>query len=101
MTRIWQGDFLLHHYYLANFVSSMSENQKHKIVVAITGASGAIYAKVLLEKLAVMNTQVEKVGVVMSDNAKHIWESEIGDRSFEKFPFTFYQKMDFNAPFAS
>ena len=72
----------------------MNVTQKHKIVVAITGASGSIYAKVLLEKLASMNEQVEKVGVVMSDNAKHIWKSEIGDTSFEKFPFTFYEKMD-------
>jgi 4-hydroxy-3-polyprenylbenzoate decarboxylase len=78
-----------------------SGNAKHKIVVAITGASGAIYAKVLLEKLTAMSDQIEKVGVVMSDNAKHIWETEIGDKSFEKFPFTFYSKMDFNAPFAS
>ena len=77
------------------------ENKKHKIVVAITGASGSIYAKVLLEKLASMNDQVEKVAVVMSDNAKNIWTTEIGDKSFEKFPFTFYDKMDFNAPFAS
>ena len=74
---------------------------KSKIVVAITGASGALYAKILLEKLAKMISQIDKVGIVMSDNAKQIWETEIGDRSFEKFPFTFYNKMDFNAPFAS
>lgn len=79
----------------------MSEIKKHNIVVAITGASGSIYAKVLLEKLATMNEQIEKIAVVMSDNAKNIWITEIGDNSFEKFPFTFYQKMDFNAPFAS
>lgn len=72
-----------------------------RIVVAITGASGSIYAKVLLEKLAAMKTQVDKVAVVMSDNAKNIWQTELGDSSYEKLPFTFYEKMDFNAPFAS
>lgn len=72
-----------------------------RIVVAITGASGSIYAKVLLEKLAAMKTQVDKVAVVMSDNAKTIWQTELGDTSYEKLPFTFYEKMDFNAPFAS
>jgi len=74
---------------------------KKRIVVAITGASGSIYAKVLLEKLAALHEQIDKVGVVMSDNARQIWKTEIGDNSFEKFPFTFYEKMDFNAPFAS
>ncbi len=74
---------------------------KKNIVVAITGASGSIYAKVLLEKLSSLQGQIDKVGVVMSDNAKHIWESEIGNRDFENFPFVFYDKMDFNAPFAS
>lgn len=74
---------------------------KPKIVVAITGASGSIYAKVLLEKLVVLHEQIDQVAVVMSDNAKHIWKTEVGDTSFEKFPFTFYEKMDFNAPFAS
>lgn len=83
-------------------INNMQMNSpKQNIVVAITGASGSIYAKVLLEKLVALNEQVEKVAVVMSDNAKLVWTTEIGDRSFEKFPFTFYSKMDFNAPFAS
>jgi 4-hydroxy-3-polyprenylbenzoate decarboxylase len=74
---------------------------KQKIVVAVTGASGALYAKVLLEKLAKMPSQAEEVAVVMSDNAKLVWKTELGDENYEKFPFTFYGKMDFNAPFAS
>lgn len=74
---------------------------KSQIVIAITGSSGSIYAKILLEKLATMNEQLENVAVVMSDNAKYIWETEIGNKSFENFPFKFYGKMDFNAPFAS
>lgn len=74
---------------------------KHRIVVAITGASGSVYAKVLLDKLAALHSQVDKVGVVMSDNAKLVWAQELGDASFENYPFTFYHKMDFNAPFAS
>jgi 4-hydroxy-3-polyprenylbenzoate decarboxylase len=77
------------------------ENPGQRIVVAITGASGSVYAKVLLEKLAAMKSQVDKVAVVMSDNAKLVWKTELGDSSFEKLPFTFYEKMDFNAPFAS
>lgn len=74
---------------------------KRKIVVSVAGASGSIYAKLLLDKLSKMHDQVEKVGVILSDNAKRIWEDEIGDQSYNQFDFDFYHKMDFDAPFAS
>lgn len=76
-------------------------SQKKKIVVAVTGASGAIYAKLLLDNLLKLSDQIEKVGVVMSDNAKEVWRFELGDSSYDDYPFAFYHKMDFNAPFAS
>jgi 4-hydroxy-3-polyprenylbenzoate decarboxylase len=74
---------------------------KHKIVVAITGASGAIYAKVLLDKLVQLQDQIEEVGVILSDNAKIVWEYELGNTDYEKLPFKIFDKKDFNAPFAS
>lgn len=74
---------------------------KHKIVVAISGASGSIYAKVLLDKLAGMRDQIEEVGIVMSDNAKEIWRKELSNAEYDNYPFRFWGKMDFNAPFAS
>ena len=37
----------------------------------------------------------------MSDNAKFIWEQELGNTDYENYSFTFYKKMDFMAPFAS
>lgn len=75
--------------------------KKHKIVVAITGASGAIYTKVLLKKLQELSSQVEDVAIVMSDNAKQVWEFELGNKEYENFPFKIYNKNDFMAPFAS
>ena len=75
--------------------------KKHKIIVAVTGASGAIYAKVLFDKLVQLEKQIESIGVIMSDNAKFVWEQELGNTSYTDYPFTFYQKMDFMAPFAS
>jgi flavin prenyltransferase len=72
-----------------------------KVVVAISGSSGSIYAKVLLDKLAGLQNQWEAVGVVMSDNAVLNWELEIGKPDFSQYPFQFYGKNDFNAPFAS
>ena len=72
-----------------------------KIIVAIGGSSGSIYAKILLDRLKVIVNQTEGIGVVMSDNAIYNWELEIGPWSKDEYPFTFYNKMDFMAPFAS
>jgi 4-hydroxy-3-polyprenylbenzoate decarboxylase len=76
---------------------------KKKIVVAIGGASGAIYARILLDKLSALSEQIEAVGVVMSNNAKFNWEYELGNRDYETaYPsFNFYEKQDYMAPFAS
>lgn len=73
--------------------------QKKKIVLAITGASGAIYAKVLLQKL--QNISQVEVAVVMSENAKDIWKFELGNEDFKTLPFTFYDVKNYYAPFAS
>lgn len=74
---------------------------KKKIVLSISGSSGALYAKVLMDRLATLHDQWEAVGVVLSDNAKINWELEIGPPDFSAYPFQFYQKNDFSAPFAS
>jgi len=74
---------------------------KHKIIVSVSGASGSIYAKVLFDKLEQLKEQIEVVGVLMSDNAKYVWETELDNSDYNNYPFTFYDKMDFMAPFAS
>jgi len=74
---------------------------KHKIIVSVSGASGAIYAKVLFDKLVQLKDQIEIVGVLMSDNAKYVWKTELDNSDYNNYPFTFYDKMDFMAPFAS
>jgi 4-hydroxy-3-polyprenylbenzoate decarboxylase len=74
---------------------------KKKIVVAVTGASGAIYAKLLLEKLQQLNSQITEVAVVMSENAKQVWKFELDNQDYNNYPFKFYEKSDFMAPFAS
>ena len=79
----------------------MNQPAKHKIIVAITGASGAIYAKVLLDKLQSIKDQIEDIGIVMSDNAKEVWKFELNNSDYEKMPFKLYAKTDFFAPFAS
>ena len=75
--------------------------KKNKLIVAVTGASGAIYPKVLFDKLIQLQEQIEDVGVLMSDNAKCVWETELENTDYKNYPFTFYDKMNFMAPFAS
>lgn len=72
-----------------------------KIVVAITGASGSIYAKLLLTKLLQMKEQVAALSVVMTENAKQVWTTELGDEDFNSLAVKQYNKNDFTAPFAS
>ena len=49
----------------------------HKIVVAITGASGSVYAKLLLDKLLVIKEQWSELSVIMTENAKLVWKTEL------------------------
>lgn len=72
-----------------------------KIAVAITGASGSIYVQQLLRKLATLSEQVSEVSIVWSDNAKTVWEEELGDKTYDQFSFKVWAKNDFYAPFAS
>lgn len=74
---------------------------ERKIIVSVSGASGAIYAKVLFDKLLHIKQQVSKVGVILSDNAKEVWKYELGNEGYKDYPFDFYDKNDFMAPFAS
>lgn len=79
----------------------MAHTKKHKIVVAVGGSSGSIYAKLLFDRLLQLSDQWERVGVVMSDNARYNWELELGNADYNTYPFDFYAKGDFMAPFAS
>ncbi|MDX1666173.1 MAG: UbiX family flavin prenyltransferase [Saprospiraceae bacterium] len=74
---------------------------KKKIVVGVGGSSGAIYAKVLLDRLEALSEQIEKVGVVMSENAKFNWKYELDSDDYDRYPFDYYRNNDFMAPFAS
>jgi flavin prenyltransferase len=72
-----------------------------KIAVAVTGASGSIYAQLLLKRLEALKAQCAEVSVVLTDNARYVWRTEIGDETYAQFPFRYFDKADFTAPFAS
>lgn len=77
------------------------QNSKKKIILGITGASGAIYAKQIMDQLLLHQQQWDKVAIVMSDNAKEVWTYELGQSEYHNYPFDYYAKNDFYAPFAS
>jgi flavin prenyltransferase len=72
-----------------------------RIVIAITGASGSLYARQILDKLSAIQDQWAELSVVMTDNAKTVWKTELGDDQYAQYPFPFYGPNDFMAPFAS
>ena len=73
----------------------------NKILIAVTGASGSIYAKVLLDKLMLLKDQWSDVAIILTDNAKTVWETELGDNAYNNYAIQYYSTQDFSAPFAS
>ncbi|CAH1000366.1 Flavin prenyltransferase UbiX [Neolewinella maritima] len=72
-----------------------------KIVVAVGGSSGSLYAKVLFDRLQQLDAYWENVGVVITENGKYNWEFELGGSDWQSYPFDYYGQRDFSAPFAS
>ena len=73
----------------------------NKIIVAVSGASGSIYAKLLLDKLTKIKSQWKELSIIITDNAKIVWKTELSESNFEYYQATYYEKNDFMAPFAS
>lgn len=70
-----------------------------KIVVAITGASGSIYARRLLNMLTSFPDIT--VGVVLSRNAPDVWRQELNEEIRIPEQFKVFERTDYFAPFAS
>lgn len=72
-----------------------------KILIAITGASGSIYSNLLITKLLAIKSQWDELAVVMTENAKDVWQTELGNDVYKNLPIKLYSQNDFSAPFAS
>ncbi|MFN4890618.1 MAG: UbiX family flavin prenyltransferase, partial [Bacteroidota bacterium] len=70
-------------------------------VVCVTGASGSIYASSLLERLLSLKDQWSELAMVMTVNAKEVWQTELENENWKNYPVKFYSTTDFSAPFAS
>jgi len=75
--------------------------ENRKIVLAITGASGSIYAFKLLGRLHELQAPVKEIAVIFSDTGKEIWEAEIGSKFHDEGSAKEYDNKTFYAPFAS
>ena len=71
-----------------------------KIIVAVTGASGSLYAQCLFDKLNALRNQIDEVCVVFSKTAKDVWEHEMPSEP-NIYDFTKYADTDFFSPIAS
>jgi 4-hydroxy-3-polyprenylbenzoate decarboxylase len=75
---------------------------RRKIVVGITGASGALYAR---RCIALLGEQVAKgaveLGVCASPTAQDVWALECGGDLREELGAKLWGARDYNAPFAS
>lgn len=68
---------------------------KRKIIIAVTGASGSIYAKSIFEKLSIIENI--DVHVIFSETGKQVYEYELNEKY--DFPYTVYNNSDlFAAP---
>ncbi|MEI8204104.1 MAG: UbiX family flavin prenyltransferase [Bacteroidota bacterium] len=74
---------------------------KKKLIIAITGASGAIYAMRLLKKLTILSSQWDDCALIFSDNARDIWNFELENVPLPEIKRTEFAPHDFYAPFAS
>jgi len=80
--------------------------KQHKLIIGITGASGAIYGKLLLERLQGLHDQFETCGIIFSENAKAVWKYEFNeDPDGVSHPdgvrMVYYDPQDLFAPMAS
>jgi flavin prenyltransferase len=74
---------------------------KRKIVLAITGASGSVYAKMLLDKLQNIENAPEEIAVIISSTGRDIWMDEIGTKFEPSGKAKEYDNDTYYAPFAS
>lgn len=76
-----------------------------KIVIAVTGASGAIYARALVESLvAARRRESVALAAVLSSTAPEVWTHELGGEAREYFAshdIPVFSGRDYGAPFAS
>ncbi len=77
----------------------MAENRK--IIVAVTGASGSVYALSLINRLTGLKSPPVEIAALFSETAKQVWVHETGKAFTALPPVRVYENNNFFVPFAS
>ncbi len=75
--------------------------EKKKILLAVTGASGSVYAKMLMREIAALHGQLSGAAVIFSETSLKVWEYELGEKPQVPDVFRVFRHDDFFAPAAS
>ncbi|MCB8995263.1 MAG: UbiX family flavin prenyltransferase [Bacteroidales bacterium] len=75
--------------------------EKKKIILAVTGASGSVYARLLMREIAKLENQVDRAGIIFSGTAQKVWEHELQSPPQIPAVFTQFSPDDFFSPPAS
>lgn len=74
---------------------------KKRIVVAITGASGCIYAQRLLQKLTELPNSIQEIALIVSETGKQVCDYELENELSKSDIIKQYDNSSFFAPTAS
>jgi len=72
-----------------------------KLIIGITGASGSLYAHLMLSRLRTFRDRFEEVVVVVSETAEQVWKYELPGIPLDTAPFARHAPDVFFAPPAS
>jgi 4-hydroxy-3-polyprenylbenzoate decarboxylase len=75
--------------------------EKKNIIIAVTGASGALYGKLIFREIEKHKEKIGKAAVVFSRNARGVWQHELGEEPVIPAFFREYDTHDFYSPLAS
>jgi len=79
----------------------MAYMNSKKLIVAVTGASGAVYADTLFASLKNLQHPADQCGVIFSDYARQVWNFEMETNSLPDLPWPIYRNENMFAPMAS
>jgi len=72
-----------------------------KVIVAVTGASGSIYAQKLIEHMLLCSDKFKEIALIFSENGSKVWEYELGEIPVFPKPVIVYQNSNMFSPVAS
>ncbi|MDR2064153.1 MAG: UbiX family flavin prenyltransferase [Prevotellaceae bacterium] len=75
--------------------------KNRKIIIGITGASGQIYAKILLDALDAHHSDFDEVAVIFTQTGKQVFDYEIDENTAKYKNIKIYENSDLFAPFSS